>query len=132
MEKLFIEVQSNYNFDQTMEKLTETILMSGWKIPHVHDLQETMRKNQFDVLPVIVLELCKPAYSVKLLERDDERIYSSLMPCRISVYNKSDGYTYVSLMNSGTIAAQLGGMVELVMTDAYLESQKFIKSVIID
>ncbi|MBP1662926.1 MAG: hypothetical protein H6Q19_66 [Bacteroidetes bacterium] len=131
MEKLFIEVQSNYNFDQTVEKLTETILSANWKVSHVHDLQETMRKNKFDVLPVKVLELCKPAYSVKLLEKDDERIYSSMMPCRISVYNKSDGYTYVSLMNSGMMAAQLGGVVELVMTDAYFESRKFIQSVIV-
>ena len=50
MENLFLEVQSKYNFDQTVQKLTETILSAGWKVTHVHDLQETMRKNQFDVL----------------------------------------------------------------------------------
>ena len=130
MENLFLEVQSKYNFDQTVQKLTETILSAGWKVTHVHDLQETMRKNQFDVLPVKVMELCKPAYSVKLLRIDAERLYSSMMPCRISVYDKSDGNTYVSLMNSGIVAAQIGGIVEHVMTDAFNDSQTFIQSIL--
>ena len=129
MENLFLEVQSAYNFDQTVQKLTETILSAGWKVTHVHDLQETMRKNQFEVLPVKVMELCKPAYSVKLLQGDAERLYSSMMPCRISVYDKSDGNTYVSLMNSGPVAASVGGVVEHVMTDAFNESQIFIQSI---
>ena len=129
MENLFLEVQSAYNFDQTVQKLTETILSAGWKVTHVHDLQETMRKNQFDVLPVKVMELCKPAYSVKLLRGDAERLYSSMMPSRISVYDKSDGNTYVSLMNSGLVAASIGGVVEHVMTDAFNESQMFIQSI---
>lgn len=130
MENLFLEVQSKYNFDQTVQKLTETILSAGWKVTHVHDLQETMRKNQFDVLPVKVMELCKPGYSVQLLKGDAERLYSSMMPCRISVYDKSDGNTYVSLMNSGIVAAQIGGIVEHVMTDAFNDSQTFIQSIL--
>ena len=130
MENLFLEVQSAYNFDQTVQKLTETILSAGWKVTHVHDLQETMRKNQFDVLPVKVMELCKPGYSVQLLKGDAERLYSSMMPCRISVYDKSDGNTYVSLMNSGIVAAQIGGIVEHVMTDAFNDSQTFIQSIL--
>ena len=40
-----------------------------------HDLQETLRKNGKDVLPVKVIELCKPDYSVQLLKEDSERIY---------------------------------------------------------
>ena len=130
MENLFLEVQSKYNFDQTVQKLTETILSAGWKVTDVHDLQETMRKNQFDVLPVKVMELCKPGYSVQLLKGDAERLYSSMMPCRISVYDKSDGNTYVSLMNSGIVAAQIGGIVEHVMTDAFNDSQTFIQSIL--
>ena len=130
MENLFLEVQSKYNFNQTVQKLTETILSAGWKVTHVHDLQETMRKNQFDVLPVKVMELCKPGYSVQLLKGDAERLYSSMMPCRISVYDKSDGNTYVSLMNSGIVAAQIGGIVEHVMTDAFNDSQTFIQSIL--
>ena len=130
MENLFLEVQSKYNFDQTVQKLTETILSAGWKVTHVHDLQETMRKNQFDVLPVKVMELCKPGYSVQLLKGDAERLYSSMMPCRISVYDKSDGNTYVSLMNSGIVAAQIGGIVEHLMTDAFNDSQTFIQSIL--
>ena len=76
------------------------------------------------------MEICKPAYSVKLLTGDAERIYSSMMPCRISLYDKSDGKTYVSLMNSGMMAAQIGGIVEQVMTDAFQESQTFIQSIL--
>ncbi len=118
---MFIENESKYNFNVTVDKLTDSIVSIGWKVTHVHDLQETLHKNNFEVLPVKVLELCKPSYSVRLLESDHERLYSSLMPCRISVYETSDGKTRISRMDSGKIASQIGGIVNEVMQKAFAD-----------
>ncbi|MCX6161997.1 MAG: DUF302 domain-containing protein [Ignavibacteriae bacterium] len=126
---MFIESKSRYNFTETVGKLTDTITVNGWKISVIHDLQESMKKSGVDVLPVKVFELCNPKYSSRLLTKDDERLYSSLMPCRFSVYEKSDGNTYISRMNSGLLAGQIGGLVEEVMQGATDETENIIKSV---
>lgn len=126
---MFFESKSKYGFDETVSKLSEVIVQCGWKVIHTHDLQETMKKNGFDVIPVKVLELCKPQYAHRLLSTDDLRIFSNLMPCRISVYEKADGKTYVSRMNSGLFAAQIGGVVEEVMLGAFSDAEEFIKQV---
>ncbi len=123
---MFIENESIYGFSDTVDKLTESIISIGWKVSHVHDLQETLHKNNLEVLPIKVLELCKPAYSVRLLERDNERLYSSLMPCRISVYETSDGKTKISRMNSGKLAGQIGGIVHEVMQRAYTDIEEIL------
>ncbi|EKD32083.1 MAG: hypothetical protein ACD_77C00179G0014 [uncultured bacterium] len=128
--KMFIENESIYGFNDTVEKLSESIVSNGWKVTHVHDLHETLKKNNFDVLPVKVLEVCRPDYSVKLLRNDSERIYSSLMPCRLSVYETSDGKTKISRMNSGVLAAQIGGIVEEVMSVAFSDMENILKQYI--
>ncbi len=129
MENMFIEIGSRYDFEQTVRILTEKIENAGWKILSTHNLQESLHKNGYDVLPVKVIELCNPHHSSKILSRDAERIFSSLMPCRITVYDKSDGTTYVSLMNSGMLASQAGGIVEEVMSVAFADSMSFVESI---
>jgi uncharacterized protein (DUF302 family) len=127
---MFIESEAKYNFEETVKLLAETITSNGWKISVVHDLQESMKKADKEVLPVKVFEICNPKHSYRLLSKDEERIYSSLMPCRFSVYEKSDGKVYISRMNSILLSAQIGGLVEEVMTSATNETEGFIKVVI--
>ncbi|MDH6357018.1 DUF302 domain-containing protein [Parabacteroides sp. PF5-9] len=127
---MFLENVSRYSFDETFEKLSEKILSIGnWKIQHIHDMQETLRKNGKEVLPIKVIELCSPKYSGRILERDAERLYSSLLPCRISIYQTSDGVTHISRMNSAAMAAQIGGLVEEVMSEAFAEIEKTITEI---
>lgn len=130
MENLFIEYESKYNLDETIEILEEAITNGGWKISIVHDLQETLRKSSISVLPLKVMELCNPKYSSQILGPDDLRIYSSLMPCRISIYEKTDGKTYISTMAAKQMAEQIGGTVQKVMTEAYKDISGDISIVI--
>lgn len=126
----FMENESLYGFENTIELLSAKVAEIGWKISVIHDLQDTLRKNGKDVLPVKVIELCKPDYSVQLLKEDNERIYSSLMPCRISVYITSDGKTHISRMNSQLLVSQIGGLVEKVMGEAFTSIEAILKSMI--
>ncbi|NLY23616.1 MAG: DUF302 domain-containing protein [Bacteroidales bacterium] len=127
MEQLFLESKSRYSFEETVSKLNGIILEGGWKILHQHDLQEIMKKNGKDILSVHVIELCNPAYAYRLLSDDELRIYSNMLPCRISVYNKTDGNTYLSRLNPSMIAAQAGGVVQEVMSAAYNDAEQFIE-----
>ena len=132
MDTMFFENRSKYGFEETINQLTELVPENEWKIIQILDLQETMRKNGKDVLPVKVVEMCKPDYAYQLLSEDSQRIYSNMMPCRISVYEKSDGKTYISRMNSAMFAEQIGGVMQDVMSKAFEDVEKMIKKIAIE
>jgi uncharacterized protein (DUF302 family) len=96
---MVVEKQSRFDFDRTVEMIVEEAERREWKVPAVHDLQQSLAKSGKSVMPVKVIEICKPAYSGQMLELNDERIMSVMMPCRISVYAKEDGKIYISLLN---------------------------------
>jgi len=130
-EQLFLENESKYNFAETVEKLTAEIEKKTWKVSAVHDLQETLKKNGTEVLPIKVFAICHPKHSSKILSKDDERIVSSLMPCRVSVYEKSNGKSYISRMNTGALAKSIGGIVEEVMFASSKEVEEILSSLIV-
>jgi len=130
MENMFIEYPGKYDFEKTVEILSESILNGGWKMPATHDLQATLANSDIEVLPIKVIELCNPKLASQILKGSDTRLYSSMLPCRISVYQKEDGKTYLSMINSAALASQIEGIVEKVMTEAYLLAEKFISVVI--
>jgi uncharacterized protein (DUF302 family) len=130
-ENLFFENQSKYDFDETIEKLKAEVERKTWKLTAIHDLQQTMKTYGKDVLPVKVFAVCHPEQSSKILEKDNERIVSCMMPCRISVYAKSDGKTYISRLNPAPMAKSFGGIVEKVMTDSAAEIEEILSNIIL-
>jgi len=131
-ETMFLENESKYNFAETVEKLTCEIEKNTWKLSAVHDLQDTLKKFGTEVLGIKVFALCHPKHSSRILSRDDERIISSLMPCRISVYEKSDGKTYISRMNTGMLAKSIGGITEEVMGDSTRDVEVILSTLVLE
>jgi len=121
------ENQSKFSFDKTVELLVADAEKRQWKVPAVHDLQQSLAKSGKTVKPVKVIEICKPEYSGKMLELNHERIISVMMPCRISVYEKDDGKTYIALINSGMIADGMPEMISKVMKAASDETFEIVK-----
>lgn len=130
MENLFIESPCRYSFDQTVEKLSDIILNGGWNISVILDLQASLRKSDITVLPVKVIELCNPTIASRILQRSETRIYSAMLPCKISIYEKENGKTSISVLNSGAFATQIGGEVETVMVEAFSQVERFISQVV--
>jgi len=125
--EMFLSDESNYSFDETVLMLSDRILAAGWKISAIHDLQATLMKNGKDVLPVKIFELCNPLYSGELLEEDALRVYSPMVPCRISVYEVKGGKVFISRMNSAAMASGIGGKVEEVMSKAFREMEAVVR-----
>lgn len=123
------EAESKYNFERSVEVFEQTAKDMGWKIPTVHDMQETMRVNGYEVSSMKVFELCHPDHAYEILNLDTERIVSNMMPCRVSIYEKSDGNTYISWMNTSMMGNMMGGVVADVMGIASAESEKMIASI---
>jgi uncharacterized protein (DUF302 family) len=127
--QLVVEQTSKFSFAKTIDLLVAEAERRDWKVPAIHDLQQSLAKSGKTVLPVKVIEICKPQYSGKMLELNDERIISVMMPCRISVYEKNDGLAYISLINAGALAAGLPENISGVMKDASDETFEIVKSV---
>jgi len=126
---MVIETHSKFDFDKTVEMIIFEAERRDWKVPAVHDLQQSLAKSGKTVNPVKVIEICKPEYSGQMLELNHERIMSVMMPCRISVYIKEDGKTYLALLNGGEMAAGQPGKIAEVMKAASDETFEIIKVV---
>jgi uncharacterized protein (DUF302 family) len=120
------EKQVNLSFAEADTLFRKATIDKGWKLATTHDLQATMKKFGKDVKSVNVYEICHPEHAYKVLSQDAERIVSSMMPCRVSIYEKSDGKVYVSWMNTGLMGSLMDGVVPEVMSDASRESKEII------
>lgn len=117
------------DFDATVAALEKAIEERGWKTPMVHDLQATMKKFGKDVRSVKVLEICHPDHSYEILSQGEERIVSSMMPCRISVYEKEDGSVWISRMNSGIMAKPMSPVIRKTMSAAAADVEEIVADV---
>jgi uncharacterized protein (DUF302 family) len=128
--QIIIEHVSPFDVTTTVEKLIAAAAIKEWQNPAVHNLQQSLAKSGKTVRPVQVIEICKPEYSGKMLEKSDERIVSVMMPCRISVYEKEDEKTYVALLNMAGMISGLSPTAVEAIKGATEESLEIVKSVI--
>ncbi|MHC1703685.1 MAG: DUF302 domain-containing protein [Tenuifilaceae bacterium] len=128
--QIIIEHVSPFDVETTVAKLIAAAALKEWQNPAVHNLQQSLAKAGKTVRPVQVIEICKPEYSGKMLEKSDERIVSVMMPCRISVYQKEDGKAYVALINTSAMIAGMPSTIANVMKAASDETFEIVKSVV--
>lgn len=128
--KVINEIVSLWDFEKSIELLIAAAEEGNWMIPAIHDLQQSLARAGKEVRPVKVLEVCKPQYSGKMLEKNDERIVSVLMPCRISVYLKEDGKTYISIINIAALIPGLPESVREVMMAAAEDIDRIVDAVV--
>jgi uncharacterized protein (DUF302 family) len=127
---MIIENESKYSsFDETVEVFEKSVIDHDWKIPTTHDLQKTMAKYGMDVKAVKIFELCNPEHAGMILQKDGERIVSSLMPCRVAIYERSDGKVYFSRMNSGLMVKPMYGIIPDVMAQASFDNEEILKAI---
>lgn len=127
--QMFVVYESKFEFNKTVEMITESAKENQWSMPHQYDLQATMKKHGFTVNPVKVFSLCKPEHAYQILSSEDERVVSALMPCRVAVYEKG-GKTYVSMLNSGLFSKFMGNKVKTVMGAASAENIQILAPVV--
>ncbi|MBT8126389.1 MAG: DUF302 domain-containing protein [Gammaproteobacteria bacterium] len=112
---MLIEVESPLGFDETMIKLEENAKYAGWKVPSkwkVNFQKNLMKVTGTDIGKNKVLKMCEPAAAAKMLVHDEYKLLTTMMPCTIAVYEKSDGKTYISLMNMEMLGMIYGGLIK--------------------
>ncbi len=127
---MMLEDRSPHDFDTTVAVFEQQVREGGWSVLTVHDMQQVLQGHGHDVAAVKIFELCSSKYSAEILSLDDERIVSPLMPCRVAIYEKSNGNTYIARMNSELMAKPFGGVIASVMDRAAVETEVVISRVL--
>src|SRR5690554_7065680 len=127
---MIVEDESRYDFATTMTQFEKAVKEASWSIPTVHDMQATLKGFGHKIDEVKIFELCSSKYSAVILAVDEGKLVSPMMPCRIAMYVKSDGKTYISRMNSALVAKMYGGIIDEVMQKAYADTEVILKQII--
>jgi uncharacterized protein (DUF302 family) len=127
---MMMEDRSRFDFEKTVSGLEDLAKAEGWSIPTVHNLQKSMEKAGHEVNQVKVFALCKPDHAIHILRGDDERVVSSMMPCRVAVYVKADGHTYISRMNSKLMSKGMNRNVKMTMKSAFTEMEEILSKLV--
>lgn len=127
---MMLEDESKYDFETTIANFENEVEAAGWSVPTVHDMQETLEGFGHQVDEIKIYELCSSKYSAEILKLDDERIVSPMMPCRVSIYTKSNGKTYIGRMNSGLVAKTFGGVIDEIMKMAADDTEAMLDKLI--
>ena len=72
----------------------------------------------------MLLNLCQADHGCNILQEDKNKILSVMMPCTITVYEKSDGNTYVGTVNAGLLGKMFGGTIARIMGEQVSADQR--------
>jgi uncharacterized protein (DUF302 family) len=125
------ERPSRFGLAETVERLVAAAHAEGWTVSGVAEMEKSIREQGGRaVRPVRLVNLCHPDHAATILEEDEARIVSVMMPCTISVYEKSDGSIWVGHMRPGVLGRVFGGVVARVMAGPVARAQNdFLRAV---
>jgi len=132
MPRMMINVhQSRLNFEDTVSAVNESVTkQKDWKVPAIFDIQKNiLDAGHQDMTKVKIVSLCQPHYAKKILESDDDKKVSTMMPLGIGIYETKGGQVYISTMNIGIMGMMFGGTIADVMEDAGEDIEEMLEDI---
>ena len=130
-EMMIKEIKSPYDFEKTVEVLTNRI--NQQKCGHVTsviDQNEAVSENGgFSIGKYKIIQYCSGSNSAQMLSVDDRRKLGVMMPKSFAVYEKSDGQVYLSTMNGAIMGKLFGGETEEIIEKVSLEVESILQFV---
>jgi len=124
----FLEDASPRPLVPTVEAFTETVRAHGWSMLSVMNMAGVLSERGFTVLPVLILEPCSGRFSADLLDNDETRFVASMIPCRVAIYQLSDGRIIISRLNSAAMGEMIGGHAGAVIRESGAELERIIRA----
>lgn len=85
--------QSECTFNKTLEKLQNEAAENGFRVLHVHNVQQTLADKGFNIGKFSIVEVCNAKFAYKLLTKEIE--YGTMLPCKINIY-EDKGKVWIS------------------------------------
>ena len=126
---MFKEIPSPFGVEETVARIQQNIehAGNGWALAGLRNPAKAVEADGGNALPVMMVEACSTKYSGPILRDDTVRFLSILMPCKVSVYKKNDGKTYIGMMNAGLMGKMFGPLVGGIMGQVAKDQAKFVQ-----
>ena len=131
---MFKETQSRFDHDRTVEVIKQSIAhQTGWKLMAAFDQQKAILDGggedpgRFDIL-----KFCHSGHASDMLADDARRHFGVMMPVSVAVYEKSDGRTYVALVNGSIISRVFGGEYERILRKVRTDMEEMYRFMHLD
>jgi len=96
--KYYFEKTTNYDFDTSVQRITEELKKEGFGILAEIDMKKTLKeKINIDFKEYKILEACNPPFAYKSLMAEDN--IGIMLPCNIVVKAKDNNTVSVSVVN---------------------------------
>lgn len=95
MDNFEFTVITKKDFKSTVDSVVIETEKAGFRVLHVHDVQETLSKKGFTIEPLKIIEVCNAKNAYEVLQKDIRM--GLFLPCKINVYQKNEK-TYISGM----------------------------------
>ncbi len=70
--------------------------------------------------------MCEPQAAADILKHDKLKKIAVMMPCKVAIYQKSDGKTYISIMNMNLLGTAFGDVVKGITTKLAPQMDKMV------
>ncbi len=123
------EIPSPLTFEESLEKIEANAKQMGWKVPKswkVNFQKNLLKVVKIDIGPNKLIKMCEPQAAADILIHDELKQLSVMMPCTIAVYEKSDGKTYISIMNMSILGLLFGDVVKGITDELAPQMEKMV------
>lgn len=123
------EIPSPYSFEKTLEKIEANAKAEGWKVPKswkVNFQKNLLKVVKIDIGPNKLLKMCEPKAAADILIHDELKRLSVMMPCTIGAYEKSDGKTYITIMNMRMLGLMFGDVVDDITSELAPQMERMV------
>jgi len=129
--QMIVTKESMFGMYETVEMIDKQADENGWAVAKIWDMTERMEKAGFEDSPAVkVLELCHAENSYNVLKNEEDMFISAIMPCRMAVYEYSNGRTFISRMNIGLVSRFFSPNVRRVMKGVADDDEKILDGII--
>jgi uncharacterized protein (DUF302 family) len=96
--KYYFEKQTNYTFEQAIERVAEELKKEGFGILTEIDVKATLKKKlDVEFKPYKILGACNPPNAYKALQTEEK--IGLMLPCNVIVYLNNEDQTVVAAID---------------------------------
>lgn len=132
MAAMMSEHKSRLGYRETIAALQDAAKKRGWEVGPAVNMQEAMQKaGQKDAKPFTMLTMCKKDLAESLLKAQATHKAMPFAPCRLSVFEGSDGKVYIAKPNT-ELMAQMAMPAYAPLLKQFVEEEKALLAGIAD
>ena len=122
--------QSPHSFAVTVDRFRTATEEAGWSLLNETNMAGVLSARGYTLDPVIIFDACSGQYSAQILGMDEARPISAFMPCRVSIYQDSQGDVFISRMNVSAFLPMMPDEVAEVMELSSNEVEAIIEQTV--